>query len=421
MRANICIPLLLHLLGFLYGMDVNAQNIRGDIIYLDINNEGVSIDFPSQPKKGELAVGDSLDGLYEVTDLPKNILLIRVLKKNAKDQYLEVSEGGRKHSFILVYKEGSSARKIDLSSRRKLTAYIEDLKKKLTVDLIDADSLYNQAKKDMSDQALWSLVQQKYLPLVIRADDKNSGIVNSRLEEVRLHLQALKEKKHGEFLEKGRNLYFLKEYAEARKVFKKALDEKPGDLQILRYLNITDSAWCKDYLDKGDEAYNGKKYIVAKSYYKEGLIIKPDFPALQDKFNQAKIKAAPQIYDVEKQKGDDARKAFDFEKARKSYDSALSVKPGDIYIKNKLRDLAIIKEEIEKAEKKEAVYQGILASAKSLADHASTLEGYNLAIKEYQRAAVFMNQTRQFPGIKIKELTKLKNLLGKTNGANTVR
>lgn len=274
--------------------------------------------------------------------------------------------------------------------------------------LTATNNLYDQARNNTSNQALWEEVEAKYLQLVNVIDAKEAGIVKSRLEESRKQVLVIKEKRYGEAIKEGQNYYSLKKYGEASIAYLKALADKPGDVQVLKYINLTDSVWAKGYIDKGDEAYMAKKYVLAKTNYQEALNIKADYPSLQNKFNQVKKDADPLIYKIEKEKGDQAVKANDIEEARRAYDSALSVRPGDKYIENQRQKLIIEEEKIDQDEKRDAEYQDILATAKSLAGKASNVQEYNLAIKEYERALV-MIPTRKFPKKKINELTKIKN------------
>ena len=346
--------------------------------------------------------------MYEVSGQGKKIHSIRAKKKEGKDQALEVTEGGRKHLFILSYKEGSPARKIDLSSKKKLSARVDERKKEVFKVFNMANSLYDRAKNSVSNQALWEEVEAKYQQLVIVVESKDAGIVKSRIEESRKQVQGIKETMYGEAIKEGQNHYTLKKFGEANKAFIKAKAYKPGDVQVSKYINLNDSLWAKDYVDKGDEAFKAKKYIEVKTYYKEALNIKPDYPFLQQKFNQARKDADPRIYAIEREKLVQALKANDIEEARRAYDSAYAVKPDDPYIKSQLKTLIAEEQKIEQEEKNEAEYQNILVTAKSLADNASTMQAYDAAIKEYKRA-LEMIPTRKFPRKKIDELTKMKN------------
>src|SRR3954470_4323160 len=121
MKTHHCIVFLLFLHGFFSHSNAEAQNIRGDTIYVEANKV-VRVVFPSPPGKAELLDNDSLERLYEVNDMGGNALSILALKKEAKNQYLEVTEGDRKHLFIISYKEGNPARSIDLSTKGKIKA-----------------------------------------------------------------------------------------------------------------------------------------------------------------------------------------------------------------------------------------------------------------------------------------------------------
>jgi tetratricopeptide (TPR) repeat protein len=406
MKANHCIAFIMLLLSFLFHNDAEAQRIRGDTIYVDQNNV-VTVAFPSLPTTFQLTT-DGQEGLYEVNDMGKNTLSIKALKKGAKEQALEVTEGPRKHLFILSYKEGSPALRFDYSKRKTLSEHVDEKKKEVSKALDAANRLYDQAINNMSNQALWEEVEVKYLRLVNAMEPKDAGIVKSRLEESRTHIQNLKGKKYEEAIKNGQNYQFLKKYSEAKRAYLKAKEHNPGDVQVLKLINSNDSVWAKEHVDKGDEANKAKKFIEAKTYYKDAFNIKPDYFGLQDKLNQARKDADPLIYKIEKTNLIQAMKANDTEEARRAYDSILFIYPNDGYTKSQLNKLIIEEKKIEEEEKKEAVYQGILTTAKSRADKASNVQEYDLAIKEYQRASD-MIPTRKFPKKKIDELTKMKN------------
>lgn len=406
-KADYHTAFLMLMVCMLFYNNADSQSIRGDTIFLEVNKV-VTVDFPSPPGRYELLpVNNSQDGVYIVNTMGKNSISIHALRKG-KDQDLEVTEKDRKHLFILSYKEGSTARKEDLSTKRKIEQRIKEVKKNVTRALNEADSLYNHAKNNIADQASWKDLEAKYQRLEKVVDDNDIEYVKSRLEECRKQSQDLLDMKYGKAIKAGQNYYSTKKYSDARKDYEKALEYKPGDEQALKYKNLNDSMWAKDYVDKGDEANKEKKYIDVKTYYKEALNIKPDYPFLQNKFNQAKKDADPLIYKIEKTNLIQAMKANDIKEARRAYDSALSVYPNDGYTKSQLNKLIIEEKKIEEEEKKEAVYQGILATAKSRADKASNRQEYDLAIKEYQRASD-MIPTRKFPKKKIDELTKMKN------------
>lgn len=407
MKSKYRISLLFFLHGFLLFVNTEAQNIRNDTVYVNTES-AVELVFKSR-SNGKLLQGD---GSIEVKDGTNTSLVIRALKKEVADQPLEVTEGKRVHRFILSYKDPLPANRIDWSDVRKLKAYVTEKEKNVSKELNEANKLNDQAKLDLNNQALWENVEAKYQRLVNAVDSKDASFVKSRLEESRTQIKNIKGKKFDEAIKEGLNYYSSKNYGDARKAYLKALHNRPKDVQALKYLNLTDSVWAKEYVEKGDEANKLKKYVDTKAYYKEALNIKPDYPSLQSKYNQIKLKADPLIYKIEKEKGDQALRANDSEEARRAYDSALSVSPGDRYIQNQLKKLIIEEEKIEQEEKKEAAYQGILASAKSLADKASDVQGYELAIKEYQRALTVI-PTRKFPLKKIDELTKIKNAVSK--------
>jgi tetratricopeptide (TPR) repeat protein len=420
MKTHHCIVFLLFLPGLFFHSNAAAQNIRGDTIYVDVNKV-VAVSFPSSPDKAELLPKDSsLERLYEVNTLEKNSLSILALK-GANNQYLEVTEtkGGRKHLFILSYKEGSPARSIDLSTIKRIKERVAIVKRNVSNALNEADNLYRQAKNNMKDQALWEELRDRYAGLnKVVVDPKDVNLVKLRLEEIGKQLQVIiLNKKYDQAIQEGRNYYTSKNYEEAIKAYKQALDYKPGDASAKKWIRFTDSTWAKVYIDSGDAAYKVRKYREAKTYYQTALnkmadYPSADYPSLQDKLNQVKKDADPLICKDEKKIGVEALNANDIEGARKACDSALSVCPEDPDIKSLLEKVKVEERKIEQDEKKESEYQDILATAKELADKASDVQGYDLAIKEYQRALSKI-PGRKFPKKKMDELKiKLKEMTG---------
>ena len=408
-KVSDCRVYMMLLLALLYYNNATSQSIRGDTIFLDVNKV-VTVDFMSPPSKAELLPGaDIQDGLYIVSIMGKNSISILATKKG-KDQDLEVTEKDRKHLFILSYKEGSVARTLNLSNKRKVSERVAEAKKNTSKALYEADSLYEQAKTNTTNPALWKNIEIKYQRLVNMVDGNDADYVKSRLEESRKQAQDLNNTKYGEAVKEGQTMYALKKWSDAKKAYGRALDIRPGDPQALKWINQIDSVWAKGYVDQGDEANRMKKWVLAKNNYQKAREIKPDYPSLQEKFEQVKINADPLIYKTEKENGDEAMKAGELKEARRAYDAALSARPDDRYIKNQIRLLAVEEEKVALEEKNDSAYQNILVTAKRLADKASSAQQYDLAIKEYERAAG-MIPDRKFPRKQIAALTKQKNSL----------
>lgn len=396
--------------GYFFQHDVESQNINGDSIYVDVTSV-VTVFFPSSPSKAELINTKGLEGLYKADIMGKKSIFILALKPTAQTQDLEVTEGDRKHVFVIAYKDGSPARSIDLSSKRKLSDRSNQAKKALAKELEEANMLFTQGQNSRSDQALWEKIETKYSGLLRFLDPKEREIAQSRLDESHKQLELIgKGKKFDEAMKEGQNYFHLKNYGEAREAYLNALNYKPADQHALKNIRLTDSVLCKEYIDYGDAEIKAKNYVLAKTNYQNALSIKADYPFLQEKYDQVKKQADPIIYEIEKKKGNKSMKAKDLYRARQAYDSARSVKPGDGYIMAQLKKLGVEEEKVLEEEKKEAAYQEILANAKNLADKAAAIQEFDLAIREYERA-LGMVPTRKFPKKKIKQLTKIKNTL----------
>ncbi|MEO6916081.1 MAG: hypothetical protein ABI151_10845 [Chitinophagaceae bacterium] len=342
--------------------------------------------------------------MYLVNSIGNNLVTVLILKKGAPDQLLAVSEKNRKHLFILSYKAGSIARREDLSNRKKTNDRSNHSKKNIMLARTEADTLFDRAKRTASGAASWKDVEARYRRLVRIVADEDTGYLNSRLEEIEMQLRALHDTRYDQAIKDGEIYTSQKNYGEAKKSFATALEAKPGDSLALKSINLLDMAWAKNYVEQGDEASKSRKAILAKTFYQKAMDIKPDYPSLKNKLTQAKLVADPQIYALEKEKGDLAINDNNLSEARTAYDSALVIRPDDKYVKGQVRKLITLEEKNAKEEKDDAAYQDLLVIAKDLADKASTAQQYELAIKEYRRAMALI-PGRQFPGKKIAELT----------------
>lgn len=402
---NGLIALLFFFAAILPGESTSAQNIYNDTVYVSTGSTAELI-FHS-PSGGTLPAAD---GSYKVSGGSKTSLIVTALRKDAPDQTLNVTEGSRKHRFVLVYKEGIPAQRIDRSNLKKLKAHVEDKKKRADKVLSDARSLLARNS--------WEAAQVKYRQLLNMVDTTaaDAGSLTAGLREVRGQMQEGVEKKYNDAMMAGKQHFDAGRYEESKQAYLKALEYKPGDTLARRNLSFIDRMQVDDFIKRGDEAVLAKNYILAKGIYQEGLNIRPNHVELRSKFAQAAKKADPLIYQEQRNKGDKALQAGDLEVAKQAYNLALSVKPDDAYVKAQLQKLQLRERDLAAETEKDKEYNRILAKAKSLADAASSAQEYDLAINEYRKASV-MFPRRQFPKDRINELTKSRKDVSKKSTA----
>lgn len=397
---------------FLCCVCASSQGIRGDTIFLEVNKT-VTIVFLSSPGKAQLVPDPAgPDGEYEINSMDKFSISILLVKKGTRDQYLEISEKDRNHLFVLAYKAGSAARKITFSKRRLISQRIEATKNNLSLALTKADSLFEEAKKKPSLSALKD-VENRYLRLSKVVYEVDSSYVTAQLSDVRKQLVDLDGLTYGKTFKEGQDHFNSKKYKEASESFSKAISFKPGDPEASKYLNETNTAWAREHIDLGDEARKNKKNILAKNYYQQALNIQPDYPSVRDKFAEAKRLADPEIYAIQRDKGEIAFGEWRLKDARLAYDSALMAKPEDAFAKGRRLKVIIEEEKIAKEDQRDDDYQDILERAKNLTEKASGIQDVDQVIQEYQKAAQ-MYPLRQFPVKSISELKKLKLALAKS-------
>jgi tetratricopeptide (TPR) repeat protein len=237
---------------------------------------------------------------------------------------------------------------------------------------------------------------------------KDTNLVHSRLQKIQEQLQAIAEKKYKDAMDLGMANSNSGKFREAKQAYTEALKYKPRDTLAKNKIEATDQSWFKDCVKRGDDANAEKKYVLAKDWYQQALAMNPNDKQLQSKFIQVRKKADPLIYKIMRKKGDSAYEVNDLVVARRSYDSALVLKPKDKYVEGQMGKISKLEE-----------YNSIVDKANNLAATATTVQQYDLAINEYRRAlVVFPN--RDYPKDQIKELILKRNSLANkpTNAKN---
>lgn len=178
------------------------------------------------------------------------------------------------------------------------------------------------------------------------------------------------------------------------------------------------------YIQEADRSFGNWEYELAKSAYEKALVVKPD-----EQYPKTKIEEIDKIL-AEKQKELEAQKekelaekqkeqqykdfiakadgffaSSEYEKAKENYNSALGIKPIEVYPKQKIEEIDKILAKIaaEKAEKEtlEKQYNDLIAKA----DIDFGNENYEAAKKGYQ-FALDVKPKESYPKQKIDEINK---------------
>ena len=149
------------LLVLFINLNVKAQSINGDTIYVDAKAE-IAVRFPSMPSSFYTIPADAP---YNIKTLPTGFTII-AKKKNAAPTPLFVTESKRTHNFILVFKKNIDYTNLketdyDYSTVKKLKERVkqqEDREKKYNETIKSADKLFQTEDyiiaKELYSQAL---------------------------------------------------------------------------------------------------------------------------------------------------------------------------------------------------------------------------------------------------------------------------
>jgi len=373
---------------------VQGQEISGDTIYVNAEAE-IMVRFPSMPTFFNTIPSDAP---YNFKTAGTGFTIISKTEKT-KPAPLMVTEGGRNHKFLLVFKKNidynnDAEMDYDYSSTKKLEQHIRDvaagrIPENKTAELAEKDDKKSKkSKKDKSDDnsaaGYYALleegdnnIRQKDFKAAKLNFEKaasirpNDQIPKQRLEEVRIRLAdqektAAQEinKQYVDVIATAKSNLNAKKYDKAQEAFKKALELKPGDI------------YAKHQLEKIDGLINSDN----------------------DKKEQKKL---DDLYKGYISTGEKALKKNDLADARVAYEQALIIKQNDPVALSKLKVISDTeKKDREKADQ-ETTYNSTIENADKLFK-----AGYFAEAKtEYNRALGFSKKT--YPQDQIKTIDKL--------------
>src|SRR5262249_26311740 len=151
---------------------------------------------------------------------------------------------------------------------------------------------------------------------------------------------ALREAKYQKNMEEGRTNFSQRKYADALKNFEIALQEKPGDQEATRWLQMTkqntdtqDDAKKKGFdqlMNKAEQAVKQKKWTEAVKAYQDALALFPNNQKAKDGLKDAR-------YNREMEDGKDNYNKKKYREAEKNFEKALEEKPNDAEAKRWLQ------------------------------------------------------------------------------------
>ena len=391
----------------IYVQSVKAQslNINGDTIFVNMEAE-IQLKFPTPPKNFN-TVPDNTQ--YRIWDTGNGINLIAG-SEDYTPATLSVSEAGRNHRFILIFKKeiNNNEAKLyyDYSTEKKLAKHIretafqrspesekvvaknepvKDDKKKNKNEIavekpVDSSlnyyALLEQGDKDLKQQNYQDAILSFNKAHTLRPDDK---IPLERLEEIKTKLsekekstQEENDKKYLAITTEAKNDLDQKKYAEAQEAYKRALVVKPGDTFATQQLQVLSNFLTKTNAQK--EKQKNKDTIKTNIAQAEReLAIKK----LTEENN----------YDTAVKSADNFFKAGDYDNAKIGYNKALGFIKKD-YPKNQINKInKILNDQVAQAnaDKQKLAQQTKIASELKLKNDsiltaAEIRKRYNLTI-----------------------------------------
>lgn len=374
-----------------------AQNIINDTVLVNTESQ-VTFRFSSKCG-GEFKDGD---GSYEAVSGGTNkTLLVKAMTKGAKDQAFIVTEGGRRHEFVLVYNDNITKLSVDWSNKGKLKDHVSDKQKRAEQDLVEAKQLF--------DGAQFAHALAKYERLYYDVEEAHRESINASRIECEKRIQESNANKFKMAIAKGDEYVAEKKYREANEQYAAAGAVRPNDAGLQNKVLKNTQVWFKTAALNASKAYDSTKYAAAVQYFEEAREASPKDYEQYCKKNHASaiIKYKEQAYKQWKTKGDKAFEVDELETAKQAYDSALLMKSADPYCDTRLKKIKSMMEEQAANKAKEKEYYACLSTAKNLASKGMTISDYDAAIAQYNKAAkLFAN--RKFPKERIQVLTRLR-------------
>lgn len=251
--------------------------------------------------------------------------------------------------------------------------------------------------------------------LAIKPDDLTA---RQKLQETAQQIdgQELNEQSFSKLITSGDQNIQYKKYTLALQDYNEALKLKPGDTKAMEKIRQAgDAVELQSRFDKlvneADELYISKDYSAAKAKYQEAsaLLPKEKYPGdmiTKIIFALQSQKSAEELYSSLIASADNLFSSGQWASARKEYENALQVKPGETYPAAKIREVDLRLQEISKAKQD---YQ----DAVSRGDALYSSEQYEKALTEYRNAQV-LDPLQTYPG---QQLIRIETLLNERKSA----
>jgi hypothetical protein len=385
-------------------VNASAQNIINDTVYVNTNSQ-VTFKFSG---KADGTFEDSGDKSYQVLKgtSDKNFF-VRATQPGVHPKLLQVSDGNRRHEFVLMYRDEIPNLMVDWSDSKRLKNYVNEKKKNVSNRLVLAQELMNRGQCEEALPLFSRLVydveknqRESVLAMQVRCADD---------------VGAARKAKFKNAIEKA-DVYSAEKKFQLASIEYENAYAMEQDPEVLSKWKKNNKAWCKSAGDSAGGMAAQKNYAKAVVYFQIAQAADSlDFARFYKSGHQtALLKYNDQMHEKFEVRANHVFELEEWEEAKVAYDSALVFKDHKLckerLTKTKQKLLAKAEERI-----KEREYYRFLSTAKILAGKASILAEYEEAIAQYKKAGVIF-KTRKYPKDKIAELEKLqKSLVSKNN------
>jgi tetratricopeptide (TPR) repeat protein len=305
---------------------------------------------------------------------------------------LYVTEGGRKHKFIILYKENLEDSERDI--------YFTDLDKVAQLSkTANSEPISQASKTDISKSESPETETAKVETPIV----KNTSIDSAEINDI----------KYAGLVTKANSAFSSNNFNDALKYYTAALALKPDDIYLnsqveiiqkkMNEARIAEDMRRKDssfqsYINAGDKLLNDKSNNAAKIAYQEALKLKPDNAIALQRLQSVDQNIVADSLKAQQQKkedlyvkylslGDTAMIKKSYEPAKVAYEQALQIKPDDAAAKERLRSLNanISKDSLDAVNQKNtALYTTYI----SMADNAFGEKSFDKARYSYDSALI---------------------------------
>ncbi len=255
-----------------------------------------------------------------------------------------------------------------------------------------------------------------------------------RQEQARLAANQAKRKQYDELIARADGLYNLKNYAESKTDYQRALQMMPDQTypvqriaeidrllaeqqRILAEQQAKDNAYRLS-VNKADNLFNQKQYELAKSEYNNALSIKPSEVYPKNRITEIDNLVAQQLQNramEENYKNSlaEADRLFaekNYTAAKTAYNRALGFKPNEVYPKTQISKIDNLIAEADRLRQQELARQQQYDSYISQADKLFTAKDY-IKAKELYQQALSIKPDEQHPQLRIARINEIYALL----------